>query len=197
MVEMRPRLALVAADMLNLRAEPSTATDIITRVPQGSSVTVLPNDGPAVTIGGQVDRWVRVWVDSCFSFIESGLCRPGVAGWTLDGFLAFEDRLQPMAAWRAGMIGGHGGDYGFSYLFLEDGGVEFIESCGDYREGRSCTAAGRLYRYRNLVLARFPSQGRYDVLSIDADGRLCFPLAEETGEILYETGDRRPSRCDR
>ena len=67
-------LALVAADMLNLRAEPSTGADIVTCAPRGSQVTVLEPAGPAIAIGGKADRWVKIRIDACFSFIKSGFC---------------------------------------------------------------------------------------------------------------------------
>lgn len=197
MLARRKRLALVAADMLNVRKIPAADAEIVTRAPRGSQLAVLELAGPAISLGAQPDHWVKVRVHYCYSFSVSGLCAPGAIGWVVDGYLAYERRLKPVTDWRAGMIGGYGGDYIFSYLFREDGGVEFTESCGDYREGRSCTVEGRLYRYRDLVLARFPAKGRQDILSIDAKGRLCFPPSDETGEILYRTGDGRPTKCDR
>ncbi len=186
----RQRLALVAADVLNVRAKPSIGARIVARLPRGSSVEVVDRDGPRIIIKGQQDHWVPIRIQSC----AGEACAPGTAGWVVDGYLAYEHRLVPMAKWRQGAMGGYAGDYSFYYEVAENGTFRYSYTCGDdYREPEMCTATGQLLRYRDLVVAKSPPRLVLDILYIDQSGSLCLPLMKE----FEYTFNGRASRCDR
>ncbi len=190
----RKRLALVAADLVSLRAEPSEDAVITGRVPLGTTVAVYPPAGSLGSVDGWHGRWVRPSVLRCQRVVDG--CLERSSGWLIDGVLAFEDRLLPMTGWREGIIGGRRGNRTFRYRTARDGTVRFTETCDDPAECRETTASGRLYRYNNLIVAKFGSSGRVDVLYIDEDGALCLPEMAD-GSVSYEFRDGRPSRCDR
>jgi len=194
MDEQRKRLALVAADMMSLRDEPSADAEITGRLPIGTAVVVYGPAGSFGSVDGWSGRWIRPSVLRCRRAVDG--CLERSSGWLIDGVLAFEDRLLPMTGWREGMIGGREGDRTFRYQTALDGTVRFSESCDDPAECRRTTASGRLYRYKSLIVAKFGSIGRVDILYIDEDGALCLPEATD-GSTVYEFGDGRPSRCDR
>lgn len=194
MDEQRKRNALVAADMVSLRAEPSAEALVTGHLPLGTEVAVYGPAGSLESIDGWYGRWVRPSVLRCRRAVDG--CLERSSGWLIDGVLAFEDRLQPMQGWRQGMIGGRRGNRTFRYRTARDGTVEFSEACDEPAECSETTASGRLYRYENLVVARFGSIGRVDILYVDKNGALCLPEVTD-GSVSYEFRDGRPSRCDR
>jgi hypothetical protein len=194
MDEKRKRLALVAADMVSLRAEPSAEAEITGRLPLGTEVVVYGPAGSLVTIDGRHGRWVRPWVTRCQRAVDC--CAEGVSGWLIDGVLAFEDRLQPMIGWREGIVGGRSVNRRFRYEVALDGTVRFSEACDDRTACGETAASGHLYRYENLIVAKFGSIGTVDILYIDENGALCLPKVTD-GSVSYEFRDGRPSRCDR
>lgn len=194
MDEKRKRVALVAAEMAGLRDAPTADAEITGRLPMGTVVTVYGPAGSLATIDGWPGRWVRTWVTRCQRAVDG--CVERASGWLIDGVLAFEDRLQPMQGWREGVIGGRHGNRTFRYETARDGTVRFSEACDDTAECSETVISGRLYRYENLVVAKFGSIGRVDTLYIDEDGALCLPEVTD-GSISYEFRNGRPSRCDR
>lgn len=194
MDEKRKRLALVAVDMVGLRAEPSADAAITGRLPLGAAVTTYGQPGALASLNSWHGRWISAWVTRCRRALEG--CAERASGWLIDGVLAFEDRLLPMAGWREGVIGGRAGNRTFRYETALDGKVVFSEACTDPLDCGEITASGRLYRYENLVVAKFRSIGRVDILYIDENGGLCLPELND-GSISYELLDGKPSRCDR
>lgn len=192
-----PSRALVAADVLNLRAAPSVDARVVTQIPLGSGVEVLDSNGPPVTAGGQASHWVRVKISRCsFTYCSycsyEQICYEDMEGWAVDSFLAYEDRLEAMTAWRPGALRAAAGDHRFGYDIAADGTFSFWITCGGTD---ICSDPGRMYRYRDLVVLKGDvvyeedNQRRYFTLYIDGAGNLCFIQPSEVRE--YER------RCDR
>lgn len=162
MDEKRKRLALVAADMVGLRAEPSIEAEVTGRLPLGTAVALYGPAGSLASIDGWHGRWVRPSVTRCERAVDG--CAEGASGWLIDGVLAFEDRLRPMTGWREGTIEGRRGDRTFRYETALDATVRLSETCDDPTECNETVVSGRLYRYEELVVAKFGAIGRVDVL---------------------------------
>lgn len=196
LLEMRSKkIALVAADMLNIRDNPSEMATIVNRAPAGSYLKVLDENGPPITINSIAGKWAYVTVDWCADFWKSKICEYGINGWVPSHFLGFESRFLPVTKWRSGRVGGYGGDSGFYYYFKPDGSVDYVETCGHYNDPDWCRYQGKLYRYRSVVLARFPKK-QHAVFVVDDKDRLCLPVTEGK-DLLYEDGSGRSIRCDR
>lgn len=186
----RERLALIAADVLNLRSEPSTDGEIVGRLPRGSAVERLDIDGASAARGAPSDDWVRVRLIGCL-YDEHGNCpQRDPVGWVVDAYLAFEDRLEPVASWVPGSASAYAGDYGYGYLVAADGSFTHFETCGGLDEGfPECTQTGRLYRYRDLILAKSDDGRSLGSLYVDDGGGLC--LAGSDPSFEYEDGCER------
>lgn len=182
--------ALTAADMLNLRAGPSADSEIVGRLPRGTPVDLLDGAGLQETAGGQGDRWVHIRVTACHS--PYGFCVRNATGWVAESFLADENRLEAMTAWRQGELRAYHEYNGpFGYEIAPDGTFIKWEACGgDPDSPEICRRTGQLHRYRDLVIAKSSDGATLGILQIDADGGLCF-IVGDSEEIQYD----KP--CDR
>lgn len=173
--------ATVAASALNAREEPSTDAPVAFRIPRGTQVAIIEGLGQPTKIDGAEDTWTFVATEDC----ANEACTRLKAGWVADSWLAYQERFEPMAEWRAGEVKGHDGERAFTYRIgadasfvyatppcLGDGCEAFVrwEGCReeDLREGDECVGRGDLYRYRSLIWAR-----GYGYLYIDDAGNLC------------------------
>lgn len=190
------KIAIVLADILNIRARPSASAVMINRAPVGSRVNVLDQNGPAITMNGEQGKWNKVILEDCAQHLGMKDCKYGVAGWVPSQFLGSVEKFKPVTRWRHGLVGGYGGDYAFSYLTRPDGSFQLGDTCGNYNDPSWCRAEGWLYRYRNVVLARWYRETA--VFVVDNAGRLCFPPPAQAyaGDIVYEVIGDRSGRCD-
>lgn len=147
--ERRQALALTATGRLNLRASPSFSGEILARLPMASAVERRGGRGLPVILNGRADEWVQVSVVECAG-PES--CRAGLAGWVMDSFLAYEDRLTEVTELPEPV---RSGNQGFGFEVAADGTFRHWEACGTGEFGLEiCTRTGRLYRYRDLIVLR-------------------------------------------
>lgn len=179
--DLRDRLAVTAPATLNLRAEPSAEAPILAELPRGTAVEVTGEAGPAVSVGGVESRWSPVAVVDCFGDYPCGQRK---VGWVADLFLAFEGRLEPVRAWRAGQLGGVVGDCGLGYTIATNGTFDLAVDCG--RFGSNPGQSGQLHRYRELVRAAVSLDGWYSYLQTDERGRLCFIQSGRDGGVDFE-----------
>lgn len=186
MAARRKVTALTAADLLNLRESPSTKAAIVSGLPRGTGVKLLDKSGPVIKIDGKSDRWVKVMVLDCDAYAPFGACEAGAIGWTVGGFLASEDRLKKVTEWRETRLGGYLGDLSFEFDIAADGTVNYSMMCEDgeaYNGYNDCKKSGQLYRYRDLMVARFKDAVvKVELLQIEDQGKLCIPptKAEDT-----------------
>lgn len=165
--ERRASLALIAASSLNLRAAPSLSAEILASLPRGSVVERRDDPKLPVILNGRRDDWVRVTVLECGGY---GNCREGTAGWVMDSFLAYEDRLEAVTDWPQAERAGH---QGFGFEVAADGTFRHWEVCGTGQAGLEiCSRTGRLYRYRDLYVLRDDRGDIYSAFVADA-GMLC------------------------
>lgn len=189
--DLRERLAVTTPATLNLRAEPSVEAAIVAGLLRLTVVEVIGDAGPPVAVEGVESRWVPVVVVECFGdSADPFRCGEGTVGWVADLFLAFEDRFEPVTAWRAGQLGAAVGDCSFSYTIAADASFEYLVDCGQY--GSFPVQTGQLHRYRELVQAP-PLDGWLSFLHADENGRLCFV---PSGEVHLEYDPDGPyARC--
>ena len=165
--ERRQALALTATGRLNLRASPSFSGEILARLPMASVLERRGGRGIPVILNGRSDKWVQVTVVEC---ARPDSCREGLAGWVMDSFLAYEDRLTEVTELPEPA---RSGNQGFGFEVAADGTFRHWEACGTGEFGLEiCTRTGRLYRYRDLIVMRDNRGEVYSAVLADA-GTLC------------------------
>ncbi|UCH75877.1 MAG: SH3 domain-containing protein [Rhodospirillales bacterium] len=191
--------AAVAAGRLNVRQTPSMDAPVEFQIPRGAYVAVVEELGQPTKIDGREDTWTLIATETC----ADQSCTLLRGGWVADSWLAYQERFEKMAQWRAGKIKGNDGERDFTYRIAADASFEFVtapcrnadstlcveyeryEGCreDDFREGDVCVGRGDLYRYRDLVWAR-----GYGYLYLDGSGKLC---------SIPSGGDTKAGMCDR
>jgi hypothetical protein len=191
--------AAVAARSLNVRAKPSMKAAAEFQLPRGAYVAIVEELGQPARIDGQEDTWTLIATETCANVD----CTRLKGGWVADSWLAYQERFEKIAKWRAGEIKGNDGERDFTYRVAADAAFEFVtapcrnadgticvkyeryEGCReeDFREGEECVGRGDLYRYRDLVWAR-----GYGYLYVDGKGNLCSVYSQRAGA---------PRMCDR
>lgn len=178
--------SVVAIDGLALRAAPRAGAPVVQRLPILSEVIRLGGSPRPTVIGGREDSWVYVQANYCPDPEDNGPSCETVfkKGWLADSYLAFDQRFEPMAAWRDGAIEVQAGNASWSYTFGADGTYALDwEAWSHFRKYDPCPAeerrdgfcvktraeTGRLHRYRNVV--RAGTDGAF--LYIDGRGALC------------------------
>jgi len=165
--ERRQRLALTAADSLNLRAAPSLSGGIVTRLPRASTVERIGEQRMPVNLNGRRDWWVQVSVVDC---ADNTGCAPDSIGWVMDSHLAYEHRLTPVTDWPRVE---RSGNQAFGFEVSSDGTFRRWEACGTGPSGlKICSQSGQLYRYRDLYVIRSHG-GEVHSAYMAAAGNLC------------------------
>ena len=176
-----------AVRLLNVRETPALDAPVVVQLQWGHEVGIHADTYRSVGPLGQSHRWVFVTTGFC---VEQD-CGRRYAGWVVDKYLATEDRLTPVMSWRVGETLGYFGDYNYTIKTAADGGFAlWILACttglcgerrlangcinsSEQREGEHCVSAGRLERYRDLVVADTDENHRRTLLYIEPSGALC------------------------
>ncbi len=178
--------SVVAIDGLALRAAPQDGARVLQRLPILTEVIHLGRAPRPAVIGGRKDSWVYVQANYCPDPEDNSLSCETVfkKGWLVESYLAYDQRFEPMTAWREGAIEAQAGNTSWSYSFGADGTFALDwEAWSHFRKYDPCpdserrdgycvkirAETGRLHRYRNVV--RAGTVGNF--LYIDDRGALC------------------------
>ena len=178
---------MTAVRLLNVREIPALDAPVVVQLPWGHEVGLHTDTYRWAGPPGHGDRWVFVTTGFCVGRD----CERRQAGWLVEKYIATEDRLVPLTAWRVGEIAGYVGDYDYTIRTAEDGTFTHrvfactaglcgerrlangCSSSTERRIGDHCVSSGRLYRYRDLVVAKTDEDYPPTRLYVEPSGALC------------------------
>jgi hypothetical protein len=182
---------------VSLRERPSASAVIINKLDVGDGVSVLRK------VASEGAEWAYVKVAYC---VKGNRCADDRPGWVRDEHLAYEARFKPVDSWKKRTIGAGVGDFWFTMDINPDGSLSlkfepYLGAVGDTgecpgqftKDGRTCVAQGRLFRYGNFIWAKGVDQYFF----VNDEEELCSVYSGDDGTYCTKDAQLRSTPVPR